>query len=180
MVLERETIIRWRYPLFALRCQSQPLECGHVVPMWDFSRLTVDTPWKYNSPSPLPRHRVFQNKSKLVNRKHNGVKVQRTTSIVSDTMPYRGCINGSPTPAHSLAFLPSTNIPFVLMMHALSVFLVAAIHLGTLAGAQKYSRSRHVARTSPITSKTYNVQDFYQGNDFFKYVSVPCSALFHP
>ncbi|KIM65978.1 glycoside hydrolase family 16 protein, partial [Scleroderma citrinum Foug A] len=53
-------------------------------------------------------------------------------------------------------------------MHALYAFLAAAIHLGTLAGAQKHPWSRHVARASPITTnKVYNIQDFYQGNDFF-------------
>ncbi|KAL4062593.1 glycoside hydrolase family 16 protein [Scleroderma yunnanense] len=56
------------------------------------------------------------------------------------------------------------------MMHALYAFLVVAIHLGTLAGAQKHSRSRHrpVARSSPYaTNKTYTIQDFYQADDFF-------------
>lgn len=66
-------------------------------------------------------------------------------------------------------------------MHALYAFLAAAIHLGTLAGAQKHPWSRHVARASPITTnKVYNIQDFYQGNDFFECVFASCRVLFDP
>jgi hypothetical protein len=59
-------------------------------------------------------------------------------------------------------------------MHALFVSLLATIPFGTLVGAHRtMSRSRHrnVARQS--TNKTYVLEDFYQADAFFSYVSVP-------
>lgn len=62
-------------------------------------------------------------------------------------------------------------------MHTLFVCLLATMPLGTLVGAhrtQSRSRHRNVARqsTTSSTNKTYVLEDFYQAEDFFTYVSV--------
>lgn len=60
-------------------------------------------------------------------------------------------------------------------MHALLVSLLATIPLGTLVGAHRTvtrSRHRNVARQSTSVNKTYVLEDFYQAEDFFTYVSV--------
>jgi hypothetical protein len=59
-------------------------------------------------------------------------------------------------------------------MHALSKLLLAALSLTTLVGARHQSRVHSRYRRDVVrrqsTNKTYTVQDFYQGEDFFKYV----------
>jgi len=60
-------------------------------------------------------------------------------------------------------------------MHALSKLLLAALSLTTLVGARHQSRVHSRYRRDVVrrqsTNKTYTVQDFYQGEDFFKCVS---------
>lgn len=58
-------------------------------------------------------------------------------------------------------------------MYILFITLLSALPLGTLVGAHRsFSRSRHRSISRRSTSQTYAIQDLYQGEDFFKYVSV--------